>query len=728
MARESFRTIVSLFAISFVIVALAPMYTVALIETEESGPIEIASAPLQLGATFERAQNLTTTLESLVLRSDTKAPEQTIIATARERQALMQELARTNPEAFLSTALSSTKRSRLSATIQQFVETEYTASAELEVKHVDDFENTQNSYFVYTLVHGGQKLDFKQAGGTAPLTSGTLVQVNGYRIGNNIVAYPGTHGLTATAAPAAVAVPSGRQKILVVLLYDKNAPLPPYTQEDMNNIVLNSSIEEFYKDQSYDSVSFAGTTTDWIGLDMDFPHGGFACNLSFVDVSRPEIADYLNANGINPRQYPRTLYMIYDMGGGCSTVGQSTQTWDGRNYKTSLSWSGVPGFALVQPYVGRMNGEIFEEATVPEDSAFARCVAKARANVGATITCSWNGSTIYDSADPLNFAKNFVTSHSYMTEVTAHELGHALGVMHANAWKCFGSSFNTPDCRHEEYGNYSDTMGHGEYGTHFNAYYKDLLGWIPSTAKKVVRADGREKITSLATKNGIKVLEIQNPAFDGSTSANTSVFLELRTPTRFDYQVTSGWTGIHINQAIASKQEFELPYSRLLNAKQATQPEFTSPALQEGGVFNYPSHGIRLGNVNINANTASVNVRFSVPECKTFPLQTKSYGGSAVVPGDSVFITVTIHNMNFPLCGDSKVTFQNSNAADLGWEMTYRYPETPITLAAADTGYMFFHFQVPADASAGDYLLEMRLRDRTYGKTYKYSFPIHVVE
>jgi len=84
-----------------------------------------------------------------------------------------------------------------------------------------------------------------------------------------------------------------------------------------------------------------------------------------------------------------------------------------------------------------------------------------------------------------------------------HELGHGLGVLHANAWSCGTRSHPLNDlvdrdssCKHIEYGNPFDIMGvsGGAFPPtrampHMNAYFKELLGWLEE-ADVVVAQDG----------------------------------------------------------------------------------------------------------------------------------------------------------------------------------------------------------------------------------------------
>ncbi|HEY5910543.1 MAG TPA: Calx-beta domain-containing protein [Verrucomicrobiae bacterium] len=82
--------------------------------------------------------------------------------------------------------------------------------------------------------------------------------------------------------------------------------------------------------------------------------------------------------------------------------------------------------------------------------------------------------------------------------VTAHELGHNYGVMHANFWDT-STNYNSGIAQgwSVEYGNIYDTMGAASAGrNHFNAYFKNQLKWLPSTAIAAAASNGVYRLYS----------------------------------------------------------------------------------------------------------------------------------------------------------------------------------------------------------------------------------------
>lgn len=103
------------------------------------------------------------------------------------------------------------------------------------------------------------------------------------------------------------------------------------------------------------------------------------------------------------------------------------------------------------------------------------------------------------------------------TGVTAHELGHNLGLYHANFWDTGGRSV-TGAGQSIEYGDSFDTMGAANAGAyHFNARYKRQLGWL-----------GAGEYT-VATTNGLYRILAHDQPEPAAGSRGLQVFVNART-------------------------------------------------------------------------------------------------------------------------------------------------------------------------------------------------------
>ena len=92
-----------------------------------------------------------------------------------------------------------------------------------------------------------------------------------------------------------------------------------------------------------------------------------------------------------------------------------------------------------------------------------------------------------------------------------HELGHNLGLFHANAWVPSQGDSPIGSGEHEEYGDPYDNMGnYSPYG-HFNVYFKNYLWWIPDASVKSVSRTGTYRVKAHDHREsgiGVRALKI----------------------------------------------------------------------------------------------------------------------------------------------------------------------------------------------------------------------------
>ena len=99
----------------------------------------------------------------------------------------------------------------------------------------------------------------------------------------------------------------------------------------------------------------------------------------------------------------------------------------------------------------------------------------------------------------------------FSNDTIQHELGHNLGLFHANAWVPSQGDSPIGAGLHEEYGDPYDNMGdYSPYG-HFNVYFKNYLWWIPNTSVKSVSRTGTYRVKAHDHREssiGIRALKI----------------------------------------------------------------------------------------------------------------------------------------------------------------------------------------------------------------------------
>lgn len=73
-----------------------------------------------------------------------------------------------------------------------------------------------------------------------------------------------------------------------------------------------------------------------------------------------------------------------------------------------------------------------------------------------------------------------------------HEFGHTLGLPHASAWSSTDGNPISPNRVNQEYGDENDPMGNGgkTYRNTYQAYFKNLSGWMPDTSVQTITESG----------------------------------------------------------------------------------------------------------------------------------------------------------------------------------------------------------------------------------------------
>jgi len=226
--------------------------------------------------------------------------------------------------------------------------------------------------------------------------------------------------------------------------------------------------------------------------------------------------------------------------------------------------------------------------------------------------------------------------------VTAHELGHNYGLLHANLWRTFDGSIIGPG-NNVEYGNPFDVMGGGfDLRAHFSAHYKRRLNWLTDENVQVITQDGVYRVFAhdSTTTGGIRALKVRK-------NSDKNYWLEFR---QLLTDIPQTMSGAIITWDYRSRNFREV---QILDTTPATTTVMDAP-LQIGSVFNDDENRIRitvLGKGNTTPESLDVRVELNVG-C-TFSLNQS--GESFTASGGEGSIPVTT------LTGCSASATSNSN-------------------------------------------------------------------
>lgn len=188
--------------------------------------------------------------------------------------------------------------------------------------------------------------------------------------------------------------------------------------------------------------------------------------------------------------------------------------------------------------------------------------------------------------------------------VSAHELGHNLGIHHASSLRCTKDGVRvalSSTCTKGEYGDPFTTMGAAKT-RHVSNLSLVQIGYLPQVATRTIVASGSYSLVSASSGSGVRILAI--PRGDGSF-----LYLEYRRPygTYFDnFSSTSAAVkGVTIRIA---KGWTTITQSLLIDAVPSTTT-FTDAPLRLGRTFRDYRSGASIYVSGLGTTTAKVTIK-----------------------------------------------------------------------------------------------------------------------
>jgi hypothetical protein len=465
-------------------------------------------------------------------------------------------------------------QSLIPADAQNLIEKPKTISGQVAVLATDDFSDEHNGeLYSYELVSGNKRLDFYP---TTPVNvePGENYNVRGMMLDNILIGeVTNPQNQNNEEADISNPEPSGLRvnvdhKTAVLLVKYNDAGADPFTKQDAGTKIFNGQFSNFYKEQSYQSITFSGDVFGWQSIpratgSCDFPSFGWG----------GELDSMIATNGVNLANYEHVLIVTNCAGGftkGQAYVGKNLISVNGTNYNISVSWVNGSGANFLQ-------------------------------------------NSIYSSANTPSFA------WTNLDATVSHEMGHALGMPEANGYDC-GSlkldtiSFgNSSSCTKVLNGIPYDIMGNIKaYALHFNPFYKERAGWLDSTNMTTATTSGTYTLTPYETnttgKKAVKI-KMQNGTL-------TPYYVEWRKATGFDSTLSqsafsSNQNGLIVTRAYSDSYP---PYNTaaLLDMRPTSSvwvDDTKTASLNSTSTFTDPRTGITIG--PITSKTSS-QIKFTV--------------------------------------------------------------------------------------------------------------------
>jgi len=313
--------------------------------------------------------------------------------------------------------------------------------------------------------------------------------------------------------------------------------------------------------------------------------------------------------------------------------------------------------------------------------------------------------TGYNSGTALP-SRTWVITNSFNPRVIAHELGHNFGLSHSQALDC-GATALGESCTKLSYGDAADTMGSGTT-PHFNAFQKELLGWVNAANQPpitTVSASGTYSIAPLAgTGTTSKALKIAR-GVDSLTGEMNYYYVEYRQPVGFDAALASVGnltSGVLVHTGGVNQYSMLLDMSPNSDAA-SVYNDINDSALTVGRTYVDSVAGISLKLVSADANGATIEVTIagSNPPTCTRAAPTLSISGptAAVVAGSTVNYTVSLSNKDSSVC--TATTFNLAKSLPSGWTGTLA--AASLSLSPGASGSTTLSVISPGTAASGGY-------------------------
>lgn len=265
----------------------------------------------------------------------------------------------------------------------------------------------------------------------------------------------------------------------------------------------------------------------------------------------------------------------------------------------------------------------------------------------------------------LIYLQHLIHPSYYDMGVITHELGHSLGVYHANRITCYENGTQVPisnNCTNWEYGDNFDVMGSGYFSMipggalHLNNHFKEFLGWYRPENILTVNESGNYSLYPIEFPSQNQTQAIRIPYSLNDVNFNVPrtgyLYLQNQIPQGFDW-IIEGHRPAAVD-GITIRYERESGTHGYLIDTNTTGSQFGLDApLRIGQTLNDSEHGLMIKLLEKNNESALVELNVTpvcvrgVPDVSLTP---RSQWGNA---GETLGYTLQVNNTDNQYCNES---------------------------------------------------------------------------
>ena len=245
------------------------------------------------------------------------------------------------------------------------------------------------------------------------------------------------------------------------------------------------------------------------------------------------------------------------------------------------------------------------------------------ADLGKRKVQTWDGES-YLGVTLINDNLNYFSNGNTLGGIPIHELGHNIGLYHANNLEC-GDVSIANNCISDVYGDMFDIMGSHQPGVwgQFNGFHKSKIGWLNS--ENIIEVNGivNQDFTIYPIElpgSQLKMLKIDTPYFNYS--------VEYRKPIGFDKGFDKFYNAQNVMSFVEEVYDGALVHIDLFNLGD-TQLIDMSPhhgtdlfdmrldnqvaVLRPGQIFSDSSRGLSITTLEAADNYLKVHIKYELP-------------------------------------------------------------------------------------------------------------------